>query len=324
MKHVALTLSLVAGLTGCGPLEVSVEGLTDEEAELDASLQSLGALVPNGFHTVVRDDIYAWDAILGAASDGPGPIIASQNRPDSVPPSRWARHVSVTWFESGTHLADTIHQIFSAPDAPKRVMIDELRVDSIQLVADAAYRLRTLYPQWRGRWGAYLVNGQAVSYARLNPAIDQLLLAGAPIGAEMYIRQSAYCASGSTAAARDQWLADFFRGTQGKFPQARFKWLVERRAHLGSESHLSVLFGVTDDFLDGKSPGVFLDRLFYVWANLSKFPSTLLIANGGPGAWKWDQPYMSNTSRDLAFVQSLQHYAISGKKTSRLGAVPCP
>jgi hypothetical protein len=85
-----------------------------------------------------------------------------------------------------------------------------------------------------------------------------------------------------------------------------------------------VLFGVHDMYMDGEAPAVFLDRMFYVWVTRSGYPSVLdLAVGGGPGAWKWDQPYMSNTSRDLAFAESFDHYAVRGDRTSRLGQVQC-
>lgn len=282
-------------------------------------------LVPNSFHIITIDDAPAWDSILALTSDGPGPMITSQNKHPDLPFWRWTRNVSYTWFTSGAQMADVIHQILSDPNgSPARVMIDELRSDSITIIADAANRLRTVYPQHAGRWGAYVVNGENVGYAGLNPAIDALLDAQAPIAVEMYAHQSRYCQAGTTDAARDTWLAGFFRGEQGQFSQARFAWLAARRNARGSVSHLSILFGVTDDYMSGTNPAKFLDRMFFVWATRSGFRSTMLMANGGVGAWKWDLPYMSNTTRDLAFAQSLQHYSVTGATNSRLGSVDCP
>ncbi len=191
-------------------------------------------------------------------------------------------------------------------------MIDELRADSITKVADCANYLRSLLPQWEGRWGVHLVNGEAVSHANLQPAVDALLDANAVLVPEFYPQRSRYCSSGGSAAARDQWLADFFRGGQGAFTQARFAWLVARRVVRKSSSQLSMLFGVTDAFLDGINPGIFLDRMFYVWVTRSAFRGTALVANDGPGSWKWDLPYMSQTSRDQAFMASFNHYSVNG------------
>jgi hypothetical protein len=56
----------------------------------------------------------------------------------------------------------------------------------------------------------------------------------------------------------------------------------------------------------------------------SGYPSIISLQNGGPGAWKWDGPYVSSTSRDLAFAQSFEHYVVQGKSSSRLGPVSCP
>ncbi len=281
----------------------------------------------HAFHIVHIDDAAAWDSIwaLAQAHPDPGPMICSQNKHPGVPFNMWAQKINATWYGSGEEMADAIHGAFSAgANAPLYVMIDELNGGTIGLIAGCASKMKTAYPQWAGRWGAYLVNGTNVSYANLNPAVDELLTAQAIVGVEMYPKQSAYCAGGNNAGARDQWLADFFRGTQGQFPQARFHWLMERRTALGSNSHITVLFGVTDAYMNGTNPAIFLDRMFYVWRNKSGYGSILLLANGGVGAFKWDQPDMSNTSRDQAFAESFNHYCVAGNAGSLKGQVPCP
>lgn len=272
-------------------------------------------------HIVVIADRAHWDAIRALSDAGLGPMITSQNKPDDLPFERWTRNIHHSTYPTGEALADGIHQILCAPDgAPARVMIDEVRGESIDKIAAAAERLRTRYPQWAGRWGAYLVNGEGVSYPRLNPAIDALLDAHAVIGVELYVHQSRYCASGANAGARDVWLAGFFRGDENL---GRFQWLADRRAGRGSQSHLTLLFGVTDAYLDGAQPAVFLDRMFYVWATRSGHPSVILQENGGVGAYKWEAADVGNTSRDLAFQEAYQHYGVMGLRTSRLGQVPC-
>ena len=278
--------------------------------------------VPTSHHTVHIDDVWAWDAIAALAANGYGPRITSQNKPPSIAWNDWTRNYHYSWAADGVALADSINAILSDPaGAPGKVLIDELKADSLDMIREAAERMATVYPQWAGRWGAYIVNGEAVAYPGLNPAIDALLDANALLAVELYPHQSRYCEEGATAYERDLWLADFFSGTA---TQGRFDWLVQRRTNRGSASHISVVFGVTDSFLNGTAPAVFLDRMFYVWVTRSGYRSFLLDENGGPGAWKWDQPYMSNTSRDLAFSTSYLHYSVIGSTSSRLGQVSCP
>jgi hypothetical protein len=278
--------------------------------------------VPNGHHIVHIDDVWAWDSILALADADLGPMITSQNKPPALAWERWARNIHTSWYATGEEMADAIDAILSPPGAaPMKVLIDELSSGSLAQVEACALRMAAVYPQWAGRWGAYVVNGTNVAYPGLNPAIDALLDADALIAVEMYPAQSAYCAAGAGAGDRDVWLGEWFRGTS---TQGRFHWLNERRTARGSSSQLSVLFGVTDTYMNGAAPAVFLDRMFYVWATRTGHRWAILQANGGPGAWKWDQPYMSNTSRDLAFAESFQHYSVAGLTTSRLGQVSCP
>ena len=76
---------------------------------------------------------------------------------------------------------------------------------------------------------------------------------------------------------------------------------------------------------------VFIDRMFYVWMTRTGQPSMISAGNGGPGAYKWqdvaktDLGYgVGNTSRDLAWAESFDHYAVQGLASSRLGPVSCP
>jgi hypothetical protein len=183
--------------------------------------------------------------------------------------------------------------------------------------------MREVYPELAGRWGIYLVHGVNVGYPNLQPAIDEALLAGAALVPEMYPARSQYCAAGETALARDLWLADYFRGSRGAFPQGRFHWLMQRRQALGSPSAIAPIFGVTDTFQDGAQPARFLDRMFFVWATRSGYRSVLLAEHGGPGAYKWQLSSTTNSSRDLAFAASYRHYSVEGSVASRLGLVPC-
>ncbi len=293
-------------------------------------------LAAQSFHLVHKDFPLSWDSLYALASAHAGPLIASQNKPDLVPTSKWAQVITTEYgvqngvvvpFASGSDMAAFVHAALAQGTAgPVRVMIDELRADTKDRIHECASILAASYPQVAGRWGAFVVHGLSVAYPNLNtaptPAIDALLAAGATIVAEMYPKRSEYCAAGANAAERDAWLTDFFRGSQGAFPQGRFHWLAQRRESLGSSSALGLLFGVTDTYLTGVNPGIFLDRLFYVWRTGSGYPSTLLLANGGPGSWKWHD--QSPTSRDELFRQSFEWYSVAGDTSSRLGPVPCP
>lgn len=278
---------------------------------------------PASFHIVDRDDIYTYDSIVGLVNAYRGPLITSQNPPKTVDHLHWAQNISVTWYADGAEMAAAVDAALTPVDsAPMFVMIDEVRSESIQLVADAAVILARDYPRWAGRWGAYLVNGEGVGYDGLNPAVDALLDANAVIVAEMYADQDRYCASYDSAGSRDVWLAAWFAGESEGFGK-RFGWLANRRNEMGSASQLQVLFGVTETYMNGTNPAIFLDRMFYVWMTRSGFPSTLSLANGGVGAYKWDDPYNSNTSRDLAFADSFDHYVVQGLTSSRQGQVDC-
>ena len=68
---------------------------------------------------------------------------------------------------------------------------------------------------------------------------------------------------------------------------------------------------------------MFLDRIFYVLLTRSYHDWTMSLEHGGPGAYKWDSPAMSNTSRDVAFYDAYVHYVVNGKHSSRLGQVAC-
>ena len=237
-------------------------------------------------------------------------------------PTRWAQRTSPSYFESGVQLAEYIHQTLAAADtAPAVVLVDELRLEHVGAVAELAVHMREHYPQWAGRWGVWLVHGLGVSYAALQPAVDELLRADARLVAELYPAMSQYCAGGSSTAARDAWLAAYYRGGEGAFPQPRFAWLVGRRAELESQSLLSLAFGVTDTYLDRPHAEVFLDRMFYVWRQHSGFGSLLFPEVGGVGAYKWHDH--GPTTRDADFVASYLHYGVAQQGSSRLGPVPC-
>lgn len=278
---------------------------------------------PAAFHIIDRDDTYSWDAALTLVSTWDGPLICSQNQPSGVDVLDWAQKINATWYATGDELADAVHAaLVPTENHPRMVMIDELNSNTIDLVDAAALRMATVYPQWRGHWGAFLVNGESVHFANLQPAVDDLLDAGAAISVEFYPAQSTYCASGDNAGERDIWLAGFYGGDSSI---ARFNWLRERRDDRSSPSDLSVIFGVTDTYMDGTYPAWFLDRMFYAWVTRTEHADLFTRTAGGvgPGAYKWDDPAMSNTSRDLAFYESYEHYVVNGDDDSLAGQVEC-
>ena len=311
--------------------------LPAEDCERCCARPSPHPLVPSGFHVLHRDFPEAWNDVLALAQAHPGQLLASQRKPTQVGTDRWAQVITseygwrddatVVSFADGRDMAAFIHgQLVLGTGGPARVMVDELRANTRERIHACAVEMAARYPQWAGRWGVFVVHGKAVSYAALNavptPVVDALLDAHATFSVELYPSRADYCAAGTTAAQRDGWLEDFFRGGQGAFPQERFHWLVGRRTARGSASQMSLLFGVTDTYLTGTNPGFFLDRMFYVWRARSGYPSLLLAGNGGPGAWKWHD--QSPVSRDALFRESFEWYVAAANLSSRLGQVPCP
>lgn len=259
------------------------------------------------YNIISADSQYHWDALISL----PAGYIAAQNPPPGIPNERWAQNISVDWYGNGAAMAEAIAGGLNPPNNRAVVMIDELRSASISKVADCAFHMRTYYPQWAGRWGCYLVTGTNVAYPGLQPAIDELLDARARISCEMYAKQSEYNAAGDTKGERDTWLGDYFRGSRGAFQnQGRLHWLAERRKSRSSDSHLSVMFGVTDKYV---SDYTFLDRMFYVFVNRSGYRGLALASNGGIGSWKWDSPELSSSARDVRFATSWDWYCRQGQ-----------
>jgi hypothetical protein len=281
-----------------------------------------GPVGASSFHFVYEGDEPTWDSILALSLEQPTVLLVALERPDEVPPDRWVKSQHTSFAPSGAEMARTINSILVDPaTAPVLVMVDELNESTVDYVAELANVMRTRYPQWEGRWGAF-----TTVFTGGQPAIDELLMAHAHIGVERYIDQQWYCDQGDTVVEHDLALARFFDGDE---TMARFHWLVERRAYQSSRSPLTVLFGVTDRWMNGDSPAIYLDRMFYVWVTRTRHPEALAIENGGPGAWKWTPRHVeggygtTNTSRDLAFVESVRWYSIDGHRDSRLGQVPC-
>jgi hypothetical protein len=282
-----------------------------------------GPVGARSFHIVHKDFPYHWDSILALASQYSTVSIASQNKPDSVPQDRWTKMLHTSAQPTGAALAANVNALLvDVATAPSMVMVDELNGNTVATIAELAQTMRTQYPQWQGRWGAF-----TTVFTGGQPAIDELLSAHAHIAVERYIEQSWYCSHGANGGERDISLATFFDGDASL---ARYDWLVQRKAVMQSQSPLSVVFGVTDRYMDGTNPAIYLDRMFYVWVTRTKHPGAIAIANGGPGGWKWDPNHppggygTSNTSRDQAFAASVDWYSVQGKTTSRLGPVPCP
>ena len=289
------------------------------------------------FHIINRNSPEHFDAVraLVMSTQGPvRPLIASQNHLDGLPFDKWAQNFGVLHFQGpagAVHKEGAIAAAIKLEEGPHIAMVDEVRRESVDQIAEFAKRMREQQPLVSGSsWGCYVASGPRISFSNYAPAIDALLKANAHIAVEMYPRYADYCRAAKTTAGRDAWLTKFFIGG-APFPKNRFKWLMHRRAELDSKSHITVLFGVTDkgkapgklDYLKGSHPAMFLDRLFYVWITHTGFPSIIFAENGGAGSYKWDKEAVSKTTRGKAFVESWRHYCQEHKTTSRLGPVRC-
>ena len=286
------------------------------------------------FHIVARRTPLRWDAIHGLVLSHELPLITSENRPADVAPGNWCKYILARRLETGRDVADAVIRALTGDrDEPAAMaMIDELAGGRglVPKIADAARRLRRRRPDLRGRWGAFVGSGPRTAYTKFNPpeapAIDELLRADATLTLELYPRYSAYCASAATVSGRVQWMAVFFRGGGGAFPQPRLRWLAERRQALGSASRLTVLFPTTDvsplNYLPRTGAATYLDRMFYVWANHSGFRGMMLAGNGGIGTYKWDGAVLHRL-RDTRFVECWNHYCRDGARTTMRGRPDC-
>lgn len=189
-------------------------------------------------------------------------------KPDGLAYARWVQNVSPDWYESADQLAQAINGVMRSDAAPRLVMMDELKASTVQKIAGVA---RAVDPEFRGRFGAYLVNGSSVSYANLNPAVDALLDAGAVIAPEMYLKESSYRRHGTPYITRS------VEGTAGT---ARLKWLVARKSERGSDSPIVGLVGLTPAYMDGNDSGGLIRAIRDVWERWTPGPL---------GAWKWDE-----------------------------------
>lgn len=250
--------------------------------------------------------------------------------PPPVGPERWALRLGVEDFADGQSLGERIAHVLAGADAgprPTTVIIDELRGgenSTLERVARCATWLHRERPALDGgHWAIYLAHQNIAAFDTLLEALDPVLAAGATIAVEMYATESAYCGAGREEGAGDRWLADFFLGGRGSSPGAGFAWLAERRRLRGSRSRLTAVFGVTDAYLDGRDPFVFLDRMFYVWMTRTGFPRVLSAANGGAGSYKWQRDHLDATTRDQRFAAAWEHYCGHGRTFSLAGGVAC-
>jgi hypothetical protein len=250
--------------------------------------------------------------------------------PPPVGPRRWALRLGVEDFADGERLGERIATVLEhggGGPRPAAVIVDELRGgrnSTLERVAECAAWLHRERPALDGgRWAIYLAHQDVAPFDSLLHALDPVLAAGATIAVEMYATERAYCGAGRDEGAGDAWLADFFLGGRGSSPGAGFAWLAERRRAMGSRSRLTVVFGVTDTYLNGPDPFVFLDRMFYVWMTRTGFPEVLAAANGGAGSYKWQRDHLDARTRDERFAAAWEHYCRRGQRDSLAGAVAC-
>lgn len=278
------------------------------------------------FHIINTNSPNNYNSIVDLVNEGTGSYICNNNIPAGLSTTRWCKKIQAfssgggLAFATGAALASAIVAPLQAGQA-QLVMIDELdngaRGDARRLIADCCIAMQA-YPQYAGRWGAFLsmadyasvLNGPAP-----NDAIDKLLAGSAIISAEMYVTQWAYhYASGGSGSATapapnypagDTWLGDYFRGGNGN--PTRFKWLVDRRAALASSSRLTVVFSVYDaDLNRSQKQNAFMNHLFWVWRHKTQFPSTINATNGGAGSYKWEG--IADTGRDSVFKNAWNYY----------------
>lgn len=267
-------------------------------------------------HTVVKSDTGYWSALNTGTY---GRIAGKSPKPASVSAENWVQNVAVDdypyqGFGMGYWIAGALEA-----DPGLTIMIDELSGGHEVDVYNECQWLRVNKPHLNGRWGVYLVNGENVNYAVLNPAIDVCILTGAPFGCEFYYedRLEEYLHLQDTFSTNyaDDWARSHFNGP------GRVNWLVARHNYLGvTEKKIFPMFGVIDRFTE--APGAYaakwLDREMY---NFRHCGYGGLMLNYGVGSWVWDSERVGTSSRDLAFATSLEWYVNTGNTSSHLGLV---
>jgi hypothetical protein len=283
------------------------------------------------FNIINRNSPEHWAAIRELVTSTEGPLVASQNHPEGLPFAKWAQNLGVLRIPSAEAGAEAVVGSLGAPEPPRVVMLDDLRMAAVEMIRDLARIMRDRHPELAGRWGVYVANGPGVGLDNYGPAIAELLRAGATLAVEMYPRYADYCGAGWRSAGRDRWLAAYFRGG-GPFPRHRLDWLMAQRDALGSPSRVTAVFGVTDkgrrpgtqEYLRGRRPAEFLDRIFEVWMTGSGHPELLAAANGGAGSYKWDRDAVSDPSRAGDFVASWRRHCEPGApRGGAAGRNPC-
>lgn len=283
------------------------------------------AATPASFHFTYQSSLNHWDSILGLTQTHPSVVLVGENQPPQVGVDRWSAYLS--YRDEPQPTAQDINALLVDPaTAPRFVMLEELHNEESEAFFVAlADDMRIHYPQWAGRWGVFVGFG---NYPVLADGLDAMLQAHAVIALELYPSKDEYCAAGGNGGERDIWLAEQFTGNASL---GRLDWLLERKAMHGSQSFITPVFGVGDVLAGEENAAVFIDRMFYVWMTRTGQPSMISAANGGPGAYKWQDVAktelgygVGNTSRDLAWAESFEHYAVQGLASSRLGPVSCP
>jgi hypothetical protein len=280
------------------------------------------------FNTAEVETAKDWPALAALIRAHPATRWVSTT-PPPVGAARWALRLGVEDFADGEKLGERIAAVLTSRHRgprPATVIVDELRGgenSTLKRMAECTSWLHREHPALDGgHWAIYLAHQDIAAFDDLTEALDPALAAGATIAVEMYAAQSSYCDAGGGTAG-DEWLADFFLGGRGSSPAAGFAWLAERRRALESRSRLAAVFGVTDTYLDGHDPFVFLDRMFFVWMSRTGFPEVLAAANGGAGSYKWQRDHLDATTRDQRFAAAWRHYCGRGQAYSLAGEVAC-
>lgn len=191
-------------------------------------------------------------------------------KPTGLESERWIQNISYMWYRDADEMVRAIVAGLGAHDGPSAVMIDELKVETSDMIAHAAHVLRTQYPHLAGRWGVYLVNGANVSYGRgaFGWAVEQCLKADAIVCPEFYLQASKY-----------QKDSQIKRAMMGTPIRKRAAWLINRRKKLHSKSKVVALMGITPRYMDEPVPELFATRQARIWRETT---------GATMGAWKWD------------------------------------